>query len=636
MSSFEKTRHFPTLSGSNKMKSFEISIVCTQTRLRLRAVSSAKLDCGWRICIANSIVSAANEVLVESTALFNCYFQNSTFRLYNSSMKSINNFFSAIFSFIKRYPIMSFVSVFVFSASCLYIFQKTEADSVFIRILCGSVLSAVFCLLSMFITENKTASSVITKSFKTFDSYALQNVFSFLLSMLGFFAGFLFMYFKNYESYSYMRFFGLISVCSALIVFLYSQREEMPISVLVRDFLVSIQISLILFAALSIVIAAVYFLFFRGIAAIEKIYYTAFALCSSIVFLHIFTSMLFGGVKDFDKTGKIFKVVMVYVLLPVYAALLVVLYIYLAKVCIVRKLQTNWFISLASAAFIFFYFCLTEYKENTLVKLFYKAGKFILIPLFVIQCIAFAVRINEYGFTAPRYFSLAYIIFSIVFTVITIVKNDMFAKYGFLLLSAFIFISTLTPFNALNMSYKNQLHRMTSILSKAGLYEKSSGVKKVSDAEDIISKDDMQKLRSAYNFLRRDKKRPEWIKDSAVDTFGFEIKSEEYSPCKNMKFFNYEMYSKSADIKGFNKLFTFEQYLYSNEKSTIELSIKAGGKEYDISEFLLTLDEDKEYESISYTAPDGNNIIFTDLSYSYDNDKKKYTRLSMTGFVLFK
>ena len=613
-----------------------MNAIYAQARFRLCVVSGEKLDCGRRVCIANSVVSAANEVLVESTALFNCYFQNSTFRLYNSAMKSINNFFSAIFSFIKRYPIMSFVSVFVFSASCLYIFQKTEADSVFIRILCGSVLSAVFCLLSMFITENKTASSVITKSFKTFDSYALQNVFSFLLSMLGFFAGFLFMYFKKYESYSYMRFFGLISVCSALIVFLYSQREEMPISVLVRDFLVSIQISLILFAALSIVIAAVYFLFFRGIAAIEKIYYTAFALCFSIVFLHIFTSMLFGGVKDFDKTGKIFKVVMVYVLLPVYAALLVVLYIYLVKVCIVRKLQTNWFISLASAAFIFFYFSLTEYKENTLVKLFYKAGKFILIPLFVIQCIAFAVRINEYGFTAPRYFSLAYIIFSIVFTVITIVKNGIFAKYGFLLLSAFIFISTLTPFNALNMSYKNQLHRMTSILSKAGLYEKSSGVKKVSDAEDIISKDDMQKLRSAYNFLRRDKKRPEWIKDSAVDTFGFEIKSEEYSPCKNMKFFNYEMYSKSADIKGFNKLFTFEQYLYSDEKNSLELSIKADGKEYDISEFLLTLDEDKKYESISYTAPDGNNIIFTDLSYSYDNDKKKYTRLSMTGFVLFK
>jgi len=27
ISSFEKTRHFPTLSGSNKMKSFEINIV---------------------------------------------------------------------------------------------------------------------------------------------------------------------------------------------------------------------------------------------------------------------------------------------------------------------------------------------------------------------------------------------------------------------------------------------------------------------------------------------------------------------------------------------------------------------------------------------------------------------------------
>ena len=37
MSSFEKTRHFPTLSCTNKMKS--------QARFRLRAVSSEKLDC---------------------------------------------------------------------------------------------------------------------------------------------------------------------------------------------------------------------------------------------------------------------------------------------------------------------------------------------------------------------------------------------------------------------------------------------------------------------------------------------------------------------------------------------------------------------------------------------------------------
>jgi len=550
-------------------------------------------------------------------------------------MKSINNFFSALFSFVKRYPVMTFVSVFVFSAACLYIFQTAATDDVFIRLLCGSVTAAVFCLLSMFVSENKAAFAVISNPFKAFDSYAIRNIFAVILSVFGFFAGFLFMYFNKHESYSYMRFFGLISVCSALMVFLYSRINGTPLSVLIRDFLLSIQISLILFAALDVVITAIYFLFLRD-TGIEKIYYTAFAFCASIVFLHIFTSMLFGGAKDFDKTGRVFKVVTVYVLLPVYAALLAVLYIYLVKVCIIRKMQINRFISLASASFIFFYFCLTEYKENPLVNIFYKAGKFVLIPLFAMQCIAFAVRINEYGFTAPRYFSLVYIIFSIAFTAMTIVKSGMFAKYGFLLLSAFIFIATLTPFNALNMSYKNQLSRMTSILTKAGLYEKSSGVKKVPDAEDIISKDDMQKLRSAYYFLSSDDRRPEWIKDSAVDTFGFEIKSEEYSPCKNMKFFNYEMYSKSADIKGFNKLFTFEQYLYSNEKSTIELSIKAGGKEYDISEFLLTLDEDKEYESISYTAPDGNNIIFTDLSYSYDTDKKEFTRLSASGFVLFK
>ena len=48
-----------------------------------------KLDCGRRVCIANSVVSAANEVLAESTALFNCYFQNSSFCW---SRKELENF----------------------------------------------------------------------------------------------------------------------------------------------------------------------------------------------------------------------------------------------------------------------------------------------------------------------------------------------------------------------------------------------------------------------------------------------------------------------------------------------------------------------------------------------------------------
>ena len=47
-----------------------MNAIYAQVRLRLRAVSSEKLDCGWRVCIANSVVSAANEVLVESRAKF--------------------------------------------------------------------------------------------------------------------------------------------------------------------------------------------------------------------------------------------------------------------------------------------------------------------------------------------------------------------------------------------------------------------------------------------------------------------------------------------------------------------------------------------------------------------------------------
>ena len=46
ISSFFKTRNFPTFSGSNKMKSFEISIVCAQARCRFERKARLRLS-GW-------------------------------------------------------------------------------------------------------------------------------------------------------------------------------------------------------------------------------------------------------------------------------------------------------------------------------------------------------------------------------------------------------------------------------------------------------------------------------------------------------------------------------------------------------------------------------------------------------------
>ena len=82
MSSFFKTRHFPTLSSSNKMKSFESYPSCVgEVPATCRFERKARLRLSVRVCITNSVVNTANEVLVESPSLFSCYFQNSTFDL---------------------------------------------------------------------------------------------------------------------------------------------------------------------------------------------------------------------------------------------------------------------------------------------------------------------------------------------------------------------------------------------------------------------------------------------------------------------------------------------------------------------------------------------------------------------------
>ena len=89
MSSFPKTRHFPTLSGSNKMKSFESYPSCVgEVPAACRFERKARLR-----------LSGRN--IAESTALFSCYFRNSTFDLFIFSKTSQCNSHTHLSAFIR-------------------------------------------------------------------------------------------------------------------------------------------------------------------------------------------------------------------------------------------------------------------------------------------------------------------------------------------------------------------------------------------------------------------------------------------------------------------------------------------------------------------------------------------------------
>ena len=551
------------------------------------------------------------------------------------SMKTVKKLFDSLVSFIKAYPVMPAVSAFVFAAAVLVIFSKPAAYQgvdIHAQILYGAASAAVFCFLSMFILEQNAVSHLLRKKIAApLGVSIIQNAFSVLFTALGFVAGFLCLHSDAPEAYSFLHFWGITLSSAALIVFFQSQRGENRTAALIRNCTLSVMLSLVLFAALCVVIWAADFLFFKlKYSSIDNVYLSAFAFCSSVIFLNIFTALSFSRGDEYQKTGKFFKIMTVNALFPVYTALLAVLYAYFIKICVQRTLpdgKINVFVSIASASFILFYFLLSEYRTNAAVSAFYKAGNFLLLPLLALQYAAFAVRIAEYGFTPARCFSFTYIVFSSAFALLVIVKRGTLARYGFLLLALFIGTTTLTPLNALKISYWNQTRRFSSILEKAGLYDKVTGLKELTEAKGLFDKSELQKLQSAYHFLDRQSYEnvPDWI-NQAAERFVLEPEFENL-----LKEFNYQSFLNWIDVRGYERFIPFDESIYSTQE---RMMVKAGSYAYDLTDFALSLDGGSRYESIEFPAKDGNKLVFQRLWYHYDLGKKKFSYIHCSGYVL--
>ena len=213
------------------------------------------------------------------------------------------------------------------------------------------------------------------------------------------------------------------------------------------------------------------------------------------------------------SSPKAFKVIFLYILLPLYSALLLVLYLYLAKSLVTRTLpngQINWFVSFATALYLLFYFSIKQY-ENAFTKFFTKWGAVVLYPLIAVQCIAFTIRINAYGYTPVRYTSLVYIIFSVISCILPLVKDGRFMRFVCPLLAFFALFVSITPMNAIDVPVRNQISRIEKLYASKGLF--SDGKVLSQNAESVFSDEEKARICSMHDEIRWSEskaKRPEW------------------------------------------------------------------------------------------------------------------------------
>ena len=187
------------------------------------------------------------------------------------------------------------------------------------------------------------------------------------------------------------------------------------------------------------------------------------------------------NIKTYPKGLKVFTQ---YVLLPLLAIYLIILYAYGAKVLIYwnwPKGIVSYLISCVSILGVLTTLLLYPYgllKEsiwiNRVTKIFY----FILYPLIVILFIAIGIRIWDYGITVNRY---AIVLLGLWLTIISSYFSFRGANIKIIPISLALIlgVTSFGPWSIFSVSESNQVNRLTSILANNNLIQNKKIINEV-------------------------------------------------------------------------------------------------------------------------------------------------------------
>ena len=562
---------------------------------------------------------------------------------------------SEILVYLSEQKVVFISSFLAFIAMCLEIYDaKRFFDlyyGIYEEISYGCAMATVFAI----------PASLVSQKFSSLKKYAFQISLALLGGVLGFFAykdGF------GDEVYKQLYYYGIgfAVIAASLFLFMRGANAKTYFALVFKHFLFCALMSLVVLGGICLLVYAVQNLILQ--TDDYDIYECCVAFAFFIFAINSFAFHLFYR-RNEESSGKAFKIITLYILLPIFAVLLAILYAYLLKALVLLTLpngQINWFVSVASCVYIVFYFILREYEDLPAVRVFYRFGAFAFIPLICVQIPAYFIRVNAYGFTGYRYSSLLFIIFSVVTILLTFVKKGRFTKYSLLILSAVILFDSVSPFNLIKMARKNQFGRMMRILDKYEMFDHEND--RLSDydraaLENTISDEDREILLSSYKYIAWKSKIPvpEWAKDKSSD-YGYDSTlyfSELFGIKENREDEKIQYFSfgrgktasdrKTLDISEFKKM--REMYAYESSHGQNEngnwgdyvnkypkITQKTENGDYDLTAFFFSLKETAPSEDYLWFSPDEKtSFCFTSIRYEYNEERGLFKEFSYSGWV---
>ena len=411
---------------------------------------------------------------------------------------SVDHLKNEIVRVSKRFPLTVFI-VSLLTALFLYIIaEKIELDhtrlgELIMILILGIPLSLAFHLLA----ENPPAWIKIDAKF--IPSISLIPLIAFYFWKVG-----------HHGDSDLIRYFHWALYCHLLVAFApFVKRTDSPgfwnyNYNLFIGFLVSRFFGLFLWGGLSAAVATVNSLFEMKIN--EKPYFYLAVLClvfsSSLHFLALVPTQM----DDQESEPKLLKVFCQYVLVPLNAAYILILYSYMIKILFTGVWPRGVVSMLVAGVAILGVFALlmmnTFFKrsENAWMKRFQTGYYISIVPLLLMGIVSIGIRINQYQMTERRYILIILSLWLMGISLYSLLSKQK--KIILIPISLFVLavITSFGPWGFYQVSLNSQRSRLDEALKKVGALQGDHLVA----VKNEIARTDAEEIRDTMAYLASD------------------------------------------------------------------------------------------------------------------------------------
>ncbi len=474
-----------------------------------------------------------------------------------------------------------------------------------------------------------------------FEKHKQTNLFLEGISLAvsaGFLAFYYFFLLKDFNMVPITRYIGItffLYLCFIFIPYLVKREHfEMYVIQLLSRFAITIIYSVVLFLGISAILFTIDKLL--GVTIDSKLYYYTW-----LFIVGIFSPVYFlAGVpstdesmEDYDYTG-FFKILLLYIVMPLLTIYMTILYIYFAKIIITQ----TWPVGLVSHLVLWYstlcvvvIFLITPIKNNIWVEKFIFFLPKLILPILIMMFISMGIRVNAYGITENRYFVLLlglWVFGIMIYISFKKVKRNILIPIS---LSIIAFISVLGPVSAYSVSKLSQNNRLSSILSQNGMLTANKTIQ----PSPTISEKDQKEISAILSYFEKNHNLDDvkyLDKDFAIKdmnkVFGFEYK-DQWQNGRNENYFSYNspnpMYD-ALDISEYDYLFNMSTYKNILNKEPLKIEYVSAKQEVNIyngNDMLYRLSLSQFADQLRAKYPSNTKVDQKDMIFIDENQNIK-------------